>query len=297
MAYMTTDYSTLVGRTAVQYFLDGLLSNPPDMLELFDQQFTNNLDEKILALRGLGMFSARSTEDAEPTALTGGGEGDSVTVSLVEYLCKVSFTDAVYRRLDPSVLAEIVAEMGRSAAYTIAHYVQAIIANGFSTTLCGDGLSLYNDSHTDQVGGTYETQGSASRSHSALSAAIAAASVHPSSEGLSRGAELRFLWVPPELEYTARQILGSSVTSSSMQANPLQNSLTIMVNKLATAANDWGLASEPFSGGKTLFYGLQPKQREYHDDTNENLVHTYTMQFEIGGGVNSPKGDWGASVS
>jgi len=292
-----------ISREDVKAFHNGLLEVPIKLRPLFNIVVSDNLDERFVENRGLGQWSARSSEVSDPAALTGGGEGYSKLYTLIEYYNVKTYSDALHSRNKArGVIAADITEMGRTAAYSLENIMAILLANGFSTTLTADGIALFSASHTRSgAGGTWSNLGTAALSHTSLQAAITALHNRQTSEGLYQMYEPAVLVTGTGLEHTARVVLGSAVTDANMQINPIMGVYPIrhVVSPLLTDANDWMLFAEPGAGGPTMVVrrDAPPSLMYYGPAVNINTTHQYAGRMEFAVGVPMPERCQGYSVT
>ena len=143
----------------------------------------------------------------------------------------------------------------QSLAYeAIRHKEQMIIsllANGFTNT-CYDGQYFFDIDHVNP-GADYQSaqsnKGTDALSAASLQSAITAMSKVKDDKGRSMGVSADTIVVPPDLEWTARELLESvyypeKLTGTDNQknsANPLKNRLGLVISPYLTDTNNWYL--------------------------------------------------------
>lgn len=115
-----------------------------------------------------------------------------------------------------------------------------------------DGLSLFNDSHPDFNGGVYDNDHTLALNATNIEALLATAAQYVGEDGQPLEVRYTHLIVPPQLKFTASQILSSSTYASLVTGegagtvaidNQLQGTLDLIVSpRLAGAASTWYLA-------------------------------------------------------
>lgn len=115
-----------------------------------------------------------------------------------------------------------------------------------------DGLPLFDDAHPDFNGGVYDNDHTLALNATNIEALMAIAAQYVGEDGQPLEVKYTHLIVPPQLKFTAAQILNSStyaslVTSEGSGAvaidNQLQGTLDMVVSpRLAGAASTWYLA-------------------------------------------------------
>jgi phage major head subunit gpT-like protein len=164
------------------------------------------------------------------------------------------------------------------------------LKNGFTTTLCYDGLSWFNDNHKVGLSTVDNNLGALALSDANLETAITrlrSFTVKPDKlsepRPLNPGGEKLVLVVPPTLEMTARKIV-SVATVATGGENHLYHAAEILVSSWLTDANDWFLLN---IGGavKPLFFQEREKlhfrQLGPNDGGQEFHLDTYTYGCKV----------------
>lgn len=129
--------------------------------------------------------------------------------------------------------------LAEAAAYHKDQMVIQLARDGF-TANCYDGQAFFSGSHP--VGeGTASNTGSEPLSASALQAAITSIARRTDDQGRPLGVTADTLLVPPELEWTALELLGSPVApeADNNTGNVLRGRLDLIVSPHLTDADNW----------------------------------------------------------
>jgi len=142
-----------------------------------------------------------------------------------------------------------VQSLAQEARRHVEELVFGLLASGFSST-CFDGQYFFDTDHVT-VGAEYQVaqsnKGTAALSSAALQAAITAMAKFKDDRGRPMGISADTLAVPPDLEWTAREILESvywpdstgTTAYQKMPNNVLKGRLELVVSPYLADTNDW----------------------------------------------------------
>jgi len=215
----------------------------------------------------------------------------------------------------PNILMLAAMKLGRSVTSKRANLAFASIASVF-TDATADGASVCATDHTTVGGSTRSNRGSTALDISAFQAAITAIRgwENYQNQVMDWADQPKVLIVPPALEQTARQILGSPFTlttpyltdSTEGVANPAQGLINtsglyntrILINPYASDANDWILCADPSFGNPLNFWDRASVDFKVvvqdQDSLKTKLRVTWASKAQSGP---QPDGIWGSSVS
>ncbi len=110
---------------------------------------------------------------------------------------------------------------------------------------CYDSKAFFATNHSEGESGTQSNRGSTALGVAGLTAAITAMRKFKNDKGKPAGRRPNLLVVPPELEWTAKELLNSSFypeegsSNAKLATNVLKGSLDLLVNDYLTDTNDW----------------------------------------------------------
>ena len=111
------------------------------------------------------------------------------------------------------------------------------------TLSCYDSKAFFATDHSEGESGTQANEGTAALSVAGLRAAITAMRKFKNDKGKPAGTKPNLLTVPPDLEWTARELLNSQfypeegTTTNKMAANVLKGSLDLLISEYLTDTN------------------------------------------------------------
>ena len=214
----------------------------------------------------------------------------------------------------PGILSKAAKKLGRSVTSKRANLAFANIAAVFTDTTA-DGAGVVSTAHTTVGGTDRSNRGSTALDMASFQVAITAIRgwENYQNQVMDWADQPKFLIIPPALEQSARQILGSPYQLTSpvgdaaagyttpsqglMNTSGLYNT-RIVINPYASDANDWILCADPSFGNPLNFWDRAPVKFEAlvqgQDDLKTKLRVTWASKAQSGP---QPDGIWGASVA
>lgn len=209
----------------------------------------------------------------------------------------------------PGLVNKAAKKLGRSVTSKRANLAFSSIASVFTDTVA-DGVYVCSSAHTTAAGTDRSNRGSSALDMAAFQAAITAIRgwQNYQNQVMDWADQPKFLIVPPALEETARQILGSpyqltTVDTSGAPAQGLINTsglynTQIVINPYASDNNDWVLVADPSFGNPLNFWDRAPVKFEAlvqdQDSLKTKLRVTWASKAQSGP---QPDGIWGSAVS
>ncbi len=213
-----------------------------------------------------------------------------VTYTPKKYERGVNFTWEMLINDDLGAFRNIGRELGHAAQITI---------NDFAIAFIRDNAAIYDTKalfHAD-----HDNLGSTALSESSLGAGITAMRQQTSEKGNPLNIEPGFLVVPPELEFTAKKLINSTLIpgSPNNDVNVLQGMVEVVVEPLLTDSNNWYLVAKP-SSIPTIEVGFlggrETPEVLVKEDFDRDVIW-YKGRIVFGGAVLDYRGFYGAIVS
>jgi len=212
-----------------------------------------------------------------------------VTYAPQKYERGVNFTWEMLINDDLGAFRNIGRELGMAAQNTVNDFVIGFIR---------DNGAIYDEKalfHAD-----HDNIGSSALSESSLSAAVTAMREQTSEKGNPLNIEPGYLLVPPELEFTAKKLVNSTLVpgSSYNDINVLQGMMEVLVEPLLTDANNWYVIAKA-SSIQTIemgFLGGRETPEILVKEDFERDVIWYKGRIVFGGAVMDYRGFYGAIV-
>jgi phage major head subunit gpT-like protein len=123
-----------------------------------------------------------------------------------------------------------------------------LLANGFTTT-CYDGQYFFDTDHSSGLSGTQSNKGTLPLDATALQSAITAMMKFKDDRGKLLGVVPDVLVVPPDLQWTAMELLESTywpeewTSTTRLSSNVLKGKLDLIVSPYLTDTNNWFVLS------------------------------------------------------
>lgn len=140
-----------------------------------------------------------------------------------------------------------VQSLAREAKRHVDELVFTLLKNGFAAN-CYDGQYFFDTDHSEGDSGTQSNKGAAALDATSLQTAITSMMKNKDDKGKLLGITPDLLVVPPDLQWTAMELLEStywpgSQTNHKMAANVLKGKLDLLVSPYLTDSNDWFVLS------------------------------------------------------
>jgi len=304
--------TTNVVQIAVRSFFEGMLQADDSVITKVMTYHNENVGSlRIAALTGIPDPGTWASGDDLPTAAI-----DSTGANTMAYdAYGVSVEINPYDLLDvPNILMLAAMKLGRSVTSKRANLAFANIAAVFTDTVA-DGQGCVSTAHTTAGGTTRSNRGSTALDISSFQVAITAIRGWENYQNqiMDWADQPKFLIVPPALEQTARQILGSPFTLTTVVGTeaagygaPAQGLIntsglyntTLVINPYASDDSDWILCATPAFGNPLNFWDRAAVDFkvivEDQDNLKTKLRVTWASKAQSGP---QPDGIWGASVA
>lgn len=209
------------------------------------------------------------------------GLGTRVTEEVIE--------DSLYPDVPTSMRAQT-EELGDSAGETLNLLTYDIINNGANTNTHtgGDGLAIFSASHTSLRGGTWSNLLSPAADLSATTLQDAIRQFETTKDDTGKYQRIRPKWllVPPQLEWKARELLNSAFDpeSANNSVNTLKTrNLQLMVSPYLTDTDAFTLIAEPphSDGGIIAFLRRKVTFARDGDFQTGDALFKATFRFSI----------------
>lgn len=184
--------------------------------------------------------------------------------------------------------------------------VFSLLKDGFSA-LCYDGQYFFDTDHSEGESGTQSNKGTSALSASSLQTAITAMSKFKDDKGRVMGIIPDTLVVPPDLKWTAMELLESiyapetETGKTETRKNILRHALGLTVSPYLTDSNDWFLACTRRVVRPIIFQSRTPVEFSALEANSENGFMRDQYVYGVRARYNVGYGLWqcayGASVS
>jgi len=192
--------------------------------------------------------------------------------------------------------------LGREARRHQDELVFTLAKNGFATA-CYDSQYFFDTDHSEGESGTQSNKGTSALSATALQSAISAMMKFKDDRGKPLGIIPDLLVVPPDLQWTAMELLnsayypdlvsqtGGSGGTQKLAANVLKGRLDLLVSPYLTDTNDWFLFCTKGSLKPIVFQSRTPVEFAALEGHSENgfmrdeYVYGVRARYNVGYGL------------
>ncbi|MBI2843690.1 MAG: Mu-like prophage major head subunit gpT family protein [Armatimonadetes bacterium] len=156
--------------------------------------------------------------------------------------------------------------LAREAKRHVDEIVFSLLGDGFTTT-CHDGQYFFDTDHSEGESGAQSNKGTAALSSTSLQSAITAMMKFKDDRGKVLGIVPDLLVVPPDLQWTALELLNSTyypdliaagAGEQKLSANPLKGRVDMVVSPYLTDTNDWFLLATKWVVRPVIFQSRVP---------------------------------------
>lgn len=280
---------------------------PEEHLPLFDIMNSVRAFEEEVYVSGMGGAPTKTEgaavqfDDIQETYTS---RYNMETVSIGFSVTKEAFDDDLY---DTTARAQA-QELGRAMADTKQVKAAAIFNNGFNSAYVGgNGQPLFSTAHPT-ISSTFSNKVTADMSESSLEDACIAISKMTNDRGILISARPVSLHIPPELEFVAKKILGSELSTGQGiygQATKTVNDVNairtmgkfskgVFVNHRFTDPDAWFIKTS-VSNGTKMFIRENLIGSEDVDFITDNMLFKFRERYAFG--WTDPRGWYGSSGS
>ena len=240
-----------------------------------------------------GAYSAKSESSAEYN-WSAIDQGNSKTYTLAESAIAFQVSSYAYHFMNKVALAEFVAQIGAAATRKLNADAYGVLAGGFSDS-GPDGVSLFDASHPLTDGSTTSNTSSNALGEANLQASLTTMRREVTPDGVLTATVPTHLIVPPDLEFTAKELVQSALSGTDNQINVLsQKGLTVLVSPDLTDTNDYFLV-DAMNFRCFQFLAKGPSPVTYVDPDSDNYrIKDSLISTQ---GYDSWRGAFGASVA
>lgn len=216
------------------------------------------------------------------------------TYTHVEYPVELRIEKRLLTNDQYNQINRMIQRAGMAAENFMEIEAASLLNNAFSTTW-SDGVALCSDSHPNT--GTTDNLGTTALSKSAVSAARIAMMKFQDDRGNVLGITPDELWVPPDLEDTAIEIVGSQLDPSSANnaINPQAGRYRVIPWHRLSDTNNWFLASSVWRRQAANWYERESMDVMLVHESTTELVYEIKLHFSYG--VDDWRWIYGSQVS
>ena len=283
----------LLDPAVVEIFLDGAI-------RLADIDFQTWMRVRPASTRTLektsidppGAYAAHA--DGADFSFKAPRESNAKTYTQASISLAFQISAETYHFMDATALAEFVQQVGASAGRRLSSDAYGVLAGGFSDT-GPDGQSLFSTAHGAQVGGNQSNTGTTALAEASLQSALTVMRRLKTPDNILAMANPSVLVVPPDLEYTAGELITSAMRGADLQTNMLaRKGLSLAVAPYLTDTNDWFLL-DPVTFRSYMYVSKGSAPKQWIDNDSDNWRMSDRIITAVG--YDGWRGAFGAGVS
>lgn len=184
------------------------------------------------------------------------------------------------------LMKKIPVELMKSCRQTWEQLAANVLTLGDSTITTADGVSLFNTAHPLLGGGTYSNKlaTASDLSVTALQDIIILFENMVNERGLKAMLSPNKLWIPPELQFVASEVLQSQYKpyTGTNEVNPVQGRLTPAVLHFPTTATGWWVSNGEGTNNVKFKWRAKPMTDTIDDFETKGTKHSITFRVSAG---------------
>jgi phage major head subunit gpT-like protein len=278
-----TNFSEALEPGIKKWYGDAYKQYPEQYTKIFDVFNSSKASEHSVSNTGYGLVPVKP-------------EGQSVNYDDTQQGYKKTHTHVTYglgfiltRELIEDDLYNIIMRKPKSLARSVRHTVEILGANklnnGFTTADGADGKALLATDHPLLYGGTEQNEptNSSDLSMTSLEQALIDIAAFTDDRGLLLAATGKRLIIPPALEWTAKQLLGSQKDpeSANNAINPANGIMPYTVNNFLTDPKAWFIKTD-VPDSLVFYWRRKPEFTKDNDHDSENKKYKTTFRMSLG---------------
>lgn len=268
---------------------DGFRSRPAFYTDMVRVSDSDKAAEHILEFNYFGLPSIKP--EGAPMATDDVKEGRKKNISHTVFALAAEFSwealsDEKYGKLKASAK-----ELGKSMNEFLNIQGHKIYNDGFSAETAIDGLSVFNTAHVNlKTGTTWSNRAAIGLSQTALQDAVTAFTNMTDGTGKKIMMNAERLFIPPELAFTAKELLDSELQpySADNTVNAAKGLMTYTINPYINDTNAWFIRAPLSDINAHFFFRERPMQDAWDD--RKSRVSAFAVLVRIGWGVSDPRG-------
>lgn len=287
MATTRGQFAQLLAPALHDVIYEDLESHAEEYSQTFNVGPSTRAYEEDVLLAGLGQ--ARVKPEGEVIAMDDPIQGGSYRYTHQSYALGFQITREMWSDDQYGIMKRVSGDFSASIKQTIESTAANVLTNGFTPitgTITIDGVTLYNTAHPLLGGGTYSNRASTdiSLSVSGLQEIILLFEKMVNERGLLKMSIPETLLIPPDLQYTAGEILNSAYkpNSGNNDVNVMQGRLEPVINHYLTLATAWYVFGKKTAHNLKFFWREQPTFDNQDDFFTKGANFSTFFRFSVG---------------
>lgn len=287
MATTRGQFAQLLAPALHDVIYEDLDSHVEEFSQTFNVASSSRAYEEDVLLAGLGQVPVKP--EGEVIRMDDPIQGGSYRYTHQSYALGFQVTREMWTDDQYGIMKRVSGDFAASIKQTIESTAANILTNGFTAstgTITIDGVTLYNTAHPLLGGGTYSNRASTdiSLSVSGLQEIILLFEKMVNERGLLKMSIPETLLIPPELQYTAGEILNSAYkpNTGNNDVNVMQGRLEPSINHYLTLSTAWYVFGKKSSHHLKFFWREQPQFDNQDDFFTKGANFSTFFRFSVG---------------
>lgn len=266
---------------------DDLSAHPEEFSQTFKVSPSTRAYEEDILMAGLG--SVPVMPEGEVIKMDDPIQGGSYRYTHQNYGLGFQVTRNMYDDDQYGKIKRVAGDFSRSIKQTVESTAANILTQGFTSTtgtITVDGVTLYNTAHPLLGGGTYSNRASTdiSLSITGMQEINNLFERMVDERGLLMQSMPKQLLLPPELQYTAGELLNSAYkpNTGNNEVNVMQGRWEPYINHYLTLKTAWFVLADKGEHWLNFFWRQQPKFDNQDDFFTKGANFSTDFRFSVG---------------
>jgi hypothetical protein len=283
MAINTTNFSEAIEPLIREWYGAEYDQHPEIFSKVYDVKTTGKKYEYLHSMAGFGLVPVKP--EGSPISYVDSKQGYKTTITQVTYALGFPVTLEMMKFNMYNLVESMARALGVSMKQTIETVAADLFNNGFDSNYTfADGKELFATDHPKLYGGTWQNEPTTAvdLSLDALEQAKLDINDYPTDRGLLIAARPKLLHIPPELEWTAKQLLLSDKDpeTANNAINPAKGMMDYVVNPYLTDPDAWYVKTT-VGNGTQFFWSQKPEHTMDNDTDSLNLKKKVHAMFAV----------------
>ncbi len=283
MATIRGNFAQLLAPGLAEVMFEWLKEHPEEYSQFLEVETSDRAYEEDQIMAGLGL--ARKKNESAPITYDDPIQGPSRRYIHDTYALAWQVTSEMLDDDRYDLMRKIPGELSKSVRQSVEILGAQPLNLGFSTMLTADGVSAFNNAHPLLGGGTYSNllTPAVDISTTGMQNVLLLYENMVNERGLKMRISPETLWLPPESQFVAGEILQSSYKpfTGNNEINVMQGRLTPTVLHFLTSTTRWYVGSNEHNKFK-LKWRAKPVMDSIDDFETKGTKHSITYRISVG---------------
>jgi len=293
MATMRGNFAQLLAPALMEVFFEKLKEHPEEYSQFLQVDTSESAYEETQEMAGFGL--AKKKYEGEPLTYDDPIQGGSKRWIHDAYALGWQVTKEMIDDEKYNIMSKMPGELMKSCRQLWEQIAANVLNLGFTTVTGFDGTAFFNNTHPLLGGGTFSNllTPAADLSMTALQDIIINFAYMVNNRGLKMKLSPTDIWMPPDLQFTAKKILESNLEpfTGENQTNVLRSALKPHYLHFLTSPRAFHVSTSDSNEAK-FFWRVKPVVDSVDDFDTKGTKHS--IYFRVSAGVDEWRG-WSAS--